>query len=66
MKQIWFDREIGQERLVFRSDDAAMRWLRNNRLFQQDAKEDGVDLETHIQDLFDGGELDLIDLEVIE
>ena len=66
MKQIWCEWDIRHERLVFRSDDAAMRWLRNNPLLQEDAEGDGVEVETYIQDLFDGGELDFIDLEVIE
>ena len=66
MKQIWCEWDIGQERSVFRNDDAAMRWLRNNPLLQEDAEGDAVDIETYIQDLFDGGELDLIDLEIIE
>jgi predicted transcriptional regulator len=66
MKQIWCEWDIGQERLVFRNDDAAMRWIRNNPYLKEDALEDGVDAETYIQDLFDGGELDFIDLEIIE
>ena len=66
MKQIWCEWDIGQDGLVFRNDDAAMRWIRNNSNLREDASEEGLDYDSYIQDLFDGGELDFIDLEIIE
>lgn len=66
MKQLWCEWDIGQDGLVFRNDDAAMRWIRNNPNLHEDALEEGVDFETYLQGLYDEGLIGLVDLEVIE
>jgi len=66
MKQLWCEWDIGQEGLVFRNDDAAMRWIRNSSHLREDAAEEGLDYETYLQGLYDEGLIGLIDLEIIE
>jgi hypothetical protein len=66
MKRIWCEWDIGQEGLVFRNDDAAMRWIRNNHRLKQEAELEELDFETFLQGLYDVEEIGLIHLEVIE
>jgi hypothetical protein len=66
MKQLWCEWDIGQEGLVFRNDEAAMRWIRNNSLLREDAAEEGLDYEAYLQGLYDEGLIGLDDLEIIE
>jgi hypothetical protein len=66
MKQLWCEWDIGQEGLVFRNEEAAMRWIRSNECLKEDASEDGVDFETYLQRLYDDCLIGLVDLEVIE
>jgi hypothetical protein len=52
--------------VVLTVDDAAMRWIHNNHSLKQEAELEELDFETFLQGLYDGGEIGLIDLEVIE
>ena len=66
MKQLWCEWDIGQNSLVFRDEQAAMRWIRNNPALLELAQEDGVDFENYLQKLYDEGLIGLLDLEIIE
>lgn len=66
MKQLWCEWDIGQDSLIFRDEQAAMRWIRNNPALLELALEDGVDFETFLQRLYDEGLIGLFDPEIIE
>lgn len=66
MKQLWCEWDIGQEGLVFRNEEAAMRWLQNNKVLKEDAERENIDFSVYIQVLYDDGLIGLVDLEVIE
>ena len=66
MKQLWCELDIGQEGLVFRNEEAAMRWIENNKVLKEDAEREGIDFGVYLQVLYDDCLIGLIDLEVIE
>lgn len=66
MKQLWCEWDIGQEGLVFRNEEAAMRWLQNNKVLKEDAERENIDFSVYIQVLYDDGLIGLVDLEIIE
>jgi len=67
MKRVWCEWDIGQERLIFSTEDAAIRWLHNNdTLHAMAADEDSACFESYFQRLIDDCYVGLESVELIE
>lgn len=67
MKRVWCEWDIGQERLVFATEDAATRWLHNNNILHAMAEEEDAScFESYFQVLVDDCLVGLEDVELIE
>ncbi|QYC52547.1 hypothetical protein [Salmonella phage SSBI34] len=64
MYSIWSEWDIGQQDLVFTSEDVANKWLLDNDTLKE-CYEEGLDGQAAIDDLFSAGLIGITQLVVI-
>ena len=65
MIKIYCEWDVGQEYLVFPSEDLAYSWLRENVKLQAMAKDDGMTIEEYLTETFDEGLLGYDQLTIV-
>lgn len=61
MLSIWCEWDVGQEHYVFKTKEAAMKWLENNNYIKEILEE-----ESTLDELFDDGLIGYTELKVVE